>query len=167
MQTGCAFFTAYPSLCLTLSFLTLFFPPCKGAIHVRSVPKASLRSSSPQTVRQDGSNEAISRVQDLWRQGCRRYALLSSFPSLILSLSLLLLVGMCLFATDVAARGLDFPDVNWVFSYDCPEDVPMYVHRVGRTARFFFLFLRYPLISSLCVYFSHTPSSDTLTVVRP
>jgi hypothetical protein len=41
----------------------------------------------------------------------------------------------CLFATDVAARGLDFPNVDWVVQVDCPEDVPTYVHRVGRTAR--------------------------------
>ncbi|CDF35914.1 unnamed protein product [Chondrus crispus] len=41
-----------------------------------------------------------------------------------------------LFATDVASRGLDFPDVEWVVQVDCPDDVGTYVHRVGRTARF-------------------------------
>lgn len=41
-----------------------------------------------------------------------------------------------LFATDVASRGLDFPDVEWVVQVDCPDDVASYVHRVGRTARF-------------------------------
>ena len=40
-----------------------------------------------------------------------------------------------LFATDVAARGLDFPHVQWVVQVDCPEDVPTYIHRTGRTAR--------------------------------
>jgi ATP-dependent RNA helicase DDX10/DBP4 len=41
-----------------------------------------------------------------------------------------------LFATDVAARGLDFPNVDWVVQSDAPEDKEMYIHRAGRTARF-------------------------------
>ncbi|XP_014270548.1 probable ATP-dependent RNA helicase DDX10 [Halyomorpha halys] len=41
-----------------------------------------------------------------------------------------------LLATDIAARGLDFPSVDWVVQGDCPEDVDAYVHRVGRTARY-------------------------------
>ncbi|XP_012216856.1 probable ATP-dependent RNA helicase DDX10 [Linepithema humile] len=41
-----------------------------------------------------------------------------------------------LFATDIAARGLDFPAINWVVQMDCPEDVNAYIHRAGRTARF-------------------------------
>lgn len=42
-----------------------------------------------------------------------------------------------LFATDIAARGLDFPEVHWVVQADCPEDAATYIHRVGRTARFY------------------------------
>lgn len=42
----------------------------------------------------------------------------------------------CLFATDVVARGLDFPAVDWVVQLDCPEDADTYIHRVGRTARY-------------------------------
>lgn len=34
-----------------------------------------------------------------------------------------------LFATDIAARGLDFPSVDWVVQADCPEDVAAYIHR--------------------------------------
>lgn len=41
-----------------------------------------------------------------------------------------------LFATDIAARGLDFPSVDWVLQLDCPEDPATYIHRAGRTARF-------------------------------
>ena len=40
-----------------------------------------------------------------------------------------------LVATNVAARGLDIPNVSHVINYDLPEDVDTYVHRIGRTAR--------------------------------
>ncbi|KAL0276008.1 UNVERIFIED_CONTAM: hypothetical protein PYX00_003695 [Menopon gallinae] len=40
-----------------------------------------------------------------------------------------------LFCTDVAARGLDLPEVDWVVQYTGPTSIPDYVHRVGRTAR--------------------------------
>jgi ATP-dependent RNA helicase RhlE len=42
---------------------------------------------------------------------------------------------MTLVATDVAARGIDVPDVAQVINYDVPEDRDGYVHRVGRTGR--------------------------------
>lgn len=41
-----------------------------------------------------------------------------------------------LFCTDIVARGLDFPAVDWVIQLDAPEDADTYIHRVGRTARY-------------------------------
>ena len=41
-----------------------------------------------------------------------------------------------LFATDIAARGLDFPAIDWVIQMDCPDDANSYIHRAGRTARY-------------------------------
>merc|ERR1711969_239875 len=40
-----------------------------------------------------------------------------------------------LVATDVAARGLDIPEVAHVYNYDLPNVPENYVHRIGRTAR--------------------------------
>ncbi len=40
-----------------------------------------------------------------------------------------------LIATDVSARGIDIPDVDFVINYDLPEVAENYVHRVGRTGR--------------------------------
>ncbi|KAK7089702.1 ATP-dependent RNA helicase DDX55-like isoform X2 [Littorina saxatilis] len=40
-----------------------------------------------------------------------------------------------LVCTDVMARGIDIPDVNWVIQYDPPSSASAFVHRCGRTAR--------------------------------
>ena len=40
-----------------------------------------------------------------------------------------------LVATDVAARGIDIPDITHVFNFDLPNVSEQYVHRIGRTAR--------------------------------
>lgn len=38
-------------------------------------------------------------------------------------------------ATDVAARGIDIPDITHVINYDIPQDYDTYIHRIGRTGR--------------------------------
>merc|ERR1719225_2056843 len=45
--------------------------------------------------------------------------------------------GSCkmMIATDVAARGLDVNDIDWVVNYDFPLDIENYIHRIGRTGR--------------------------------
>jgi ATP-dependent RNA helicase DDX41 len=40
-----------------------------------------------------------------------------------------------LVATDVASKGLDFPDIQHVINFDMPDDIENYVHRIGRTGR--------------------------------
>jgi len=43
--------------------------------------------------------------------------------------------GGALLASDAAARGLDFPAIDWVIQYDPPQTIEEYLHRIGRTAR--------------------------------
>ena len=40
-----------------------------------------------------------------------------------------------LVATDVASKGLDFPDIQHVINFDMPSEIENYVHRIGRTGR--------------------------------
>jgi ATP-dependent RNA helicase DDX41 len=40
-----------------------------------------------------------------------------------------------LVATDVASKGLDFPDIQHVINFDMPEEIENYVHRIGRCGR--------------------------------
>ncbi|OWK14623.1 DDX55 [Cervus elaphus hippelaphus] len=44
-------------------------------------------------------------------------------------------LGGILVCTDVMARGIDIPEVNWVLQYDPPSNASAFVHRCGRTAR--------------------------------
>ncbi|KAJ3269759.1 hypothetical protein HDV01_001060 [Terramyces sp. JEL0728] len=43
--------------------------------------------------------------------------------------------GSVLICTDIAARGLDLPDIDFVIQYDAPQDPKAFAHRCGRTAR--------------------------------
>jgi superfamily II DNA/RNA helicase len=41
----------------------------------------------------------------------------------------------CLIATDVAARGLDIPDIDLIIQFSPPKQSDSYIHRSGRTGR--------------------------------
>lgn len=56
----------------------------------------------------------------------KRYKIFESFRSVDSGI---------LLCTDVMARGVDIPDVNWVIQYDPPSSAAAFVHRCGRTAR--------------------------------
>lgn len=43
--------------------------------------------------------------------------------------------GNVLIATDVAARGMDFPNIGLVINHEVPADLDSYIHRIGRTGR--------------------------------
>lgn len=43
--------------------------------------------------------------------------------------------GAVMFSTDVAARGIDIPDVDWIIQLTAPKDPSFFIHRIGRTAR--------------------------------
>lgn len=43
--------------------------------------------------------------------------------------------GGVLISTDVASRGLDFKNVDWIVQYDLSSNIKEYINRVGRTAR--------------------------------
>jgi len=76
-----------------------------GSLRRRGLPAAAIHGDMSQRVREDVLRD--------FRAGKLKY----------------------LIATDVAARGLDIPEVSHVFNYDIPEDAEAYVHRIGRTAR--------------------------------
>ena len=40
-----------------------------------------------------------------------------------------------LIGTDVASKGLDFPEIQHVINFDMPKEIENYVHRIGRTGR--------------------------------
>ena len=63
-----------------------------------------------------------------WRHGSARHASRRSTPSAPTRSPILI-------ASDVAARGLDIPEVSHVFNYDVPIHAEDYVHRIGRTGR--------------------------------
>jgi ATP-dependent RNA helicase RhlE len=63
-----------------------------------------------------------------------------------------------LVATDVSARGIDIPDVDFVVNYDLPDKPENYVHRVGRTGR--------GMKKGLAVSFCSDEEKDTLAEIE-
>jgi ATP-dependent RNA helicase RhlE len=63
-----------------------------------------------------------------------------------------------LIATDVSARGIDIPDVDYVVNYDLPDKPENYVHRVGRTGR--------GMKKGLAVSFCADEERDTLAEIE-
>lgn len=68
-----------------------------------------------------------------------------------------------LIATDVAARGLDIPKVEFVINYTFPLTIEDYVHRIGRTGRAGAKVLSRLLLSSHLLRESRTPFSKRVT----
>jgi ATP-dependent RNA helicase DDX31/DBP7 len=125
--------------------------PCKAIIFVASVAEVKFlhymlaRAALPDTWRTDGGDAAPERDSDD-EDDEDNMALLNLAVSALHGdmaqgertatfLSFLSADRGILICTDVAARGLDFPKVDWIIQYDPPTDVEEYVHRCGRTAR--------------------------------
>ncbi len=76
-----------------------------------------------------------------------------------------------LVATDVSARGVDIPEVEYVINYDLPEVAENYVHRIGRTGRgtrkgkavSFCSKEEMPLLQAIEDYLGYAPASQTLS----
>lgn len=99
---------------------------------VRDHPDAKLMVFVRTTVRAERLAKALSRsgMDSLTIHGqkdqAERMAVLERFKSSACDI---------LIATDVSARGIDIPNVDYVINYDLPEQKEVYVHRVGRTGR--------------------------------
>ncbi|HCY87076.1 MAG TPA: hypothetical protein DHV36_18230 [Desulfobacteraceae bacterium] len=99
---------------------------------VRDNPEAKIMVFVRTTVRAERVAKALARsnMDSLTIYGqkdqAERLEVLDAFKS-----------GACniLIATDVSARGIDIPNVDYVVNYDLPEQKEVYVHRVGRTGR--------------------------------
>nr|PIM02382.1 DEAD/DEAH box helicase domain-containing protein [Toxoplasma gondii COUG] len=96
-----------------------------------SSPSAPSSSSSSSPSASSAASSALpvqlSRLHGRMKQrarlaACKKFASSGKEPKVLL-------------ATDVAARGLDFPDVDWTLQLDPPQNPEVFVHRIGRAAR--------------------------------
>lgn len=95
-------------------------PECKFIAFVRTIVRAERVSAAmaragieSKTIHRDKRESERMNVMDGFKKG--------EFKLLI--------------ATDISARGIDVPKIDFVVNYDLPNEVEMYVHRVGRTGR--------------------------------
>lgn len=116
----------YPSAKFIVYFIT-----CACVDYFRRLPLAELvaavRRSEGDDIPSDGSEQerAFCALHGKLSQKRRDKALAQFAGS----------DNAVLLCTDVAARGIDVPDVDWVVQFDAPQDPDAYIHRVGRTAR--------------------------------
>lgn len=106
--------------CACVDYFSLVLPILWPALHQNS----SKNKNKPSTAA-NSLNPSLLALHGRMKQAARE-ATLSSFASCEAGV---------LLCTDVAARGLDIPDVHWVVQYDAPQDPSAFVHRCGRTAR--------------------------------
>ena len=111
-------------------------PQCRGlqllALHGRM--KQAARETTLQAFA-DAPAGGTARVRAARQHGARAARLHSTRGRVRRQLPSTYAGAGVLLATDIAARGLDIPDVQWVVQYDPPQDPAAFVHRVGRTAR--------------------------------
>ena len=115
-----AFSAVQPGLRAFLERLINVNPDSKVLVFVRTKVRAERVTKAMARVNVKGDTIHSDKVQ------IERTEILTNFKNGTLKL---------LIATDVSARGIDIPNVDFVVNYDLPEVAENYVHRVGRTGR--------------------------------
>jgi len=92
----------------------------------RSIVFTRTKHGADRVVRQLAANKIAAEAIHGNRSQAQRTKALTAFRSGELTV---------LVATDIAARGLDIPEVSHVFNFELPNVPEQYVHRIGRTAR--------------------------------
>lgn len=106
--------------------LIVFFSTCSGVDYFGRVLEHLLESSSASA--STSSQDTVPVVVPLHGKMPQKKRTTNYDRFVALTTGLLV-------CTDVVARGIDLPDVDWIIQYDPPQDPNFFVHRVGRTAR--------------------------------
>jgi ATP-dependent RNA helicase DDX31/DBP7 len=131
----------FMSTCDEVDFHSLLFRQCNWPEALDDpVPPAAPNGASKSAL--NPSTDAIeplgAHFTGIFGKDCRIFRLHGNVPQ---SLRHEAFSAFCeakngiMFCTDVAARGLDLPKVDWIIQYDPPAETTDYVHRIGRTAR--------------------------------